>query len=101
MSVKTTEHEIATAVLKIAAGQQDGIATFHRIRREVPKHVSLSSGDRQQSQTRPNEELWEQRIRNIQSHHNSPGNFIYEGYLEHVTDTGYRITDAGRKYLDA
>ncbi len=34
-----------------------------------------------QSETRPNEAIWEQQVRNITSHKNSPGNAIYEGKL--------------------
>jgi hypothetical protein len=96
-----TENEIAHAVLQIAATQPNGIATFPRMKREVPNHVSLSARDRRKSVTRPNEEVWEQRIRNIKSHSKSEGNYICEGYLEHVPRSGYRITDKGRRLLAA
>jgi hypothetical protein len=71
------------------------------MKREIPNHLALSAADQQISQTRPNEELWEQLIRNIKSHSNQEGNYIYEGYLEHVPRVGYRITPAGRQHLVA
>ncbi len=66
--------------MEIAAEQSDGIATFHRLRKEIPKRYHLSAADLQQSVTRPNEAMWEQKIRNIKSHYKAAGNFIYEGY---------------------
>jgi hypothetical protein len=41
--------------------------------------------------------MWEQKVRNIKSHSEAPGNFICEGYLEHVPDVGHRVTEAGKK----
>jgi hypothetical protein len=94
-----TEEEVALLTVEIAAEQHDGIASFSRIRREVPRRYKLSAADLLQSQTRPNEVMWEQKIRNIKSHHEAEGNFIYEDYLEHVPGQGYRVTDKGRKLL--
>ena len=96
---RVTESDVALAALQIAAGQANGVATFHRLKREVPNYVHLSAADHVQSVTRPNEEVWEQLIRNIKSHYDTPGNFICEGYLTHVPRVGYRITDSGRRYL--
>ncbi|WP_176342517.1 hypothetical protein [Oceanibaculum nanhaiense] len=97
--VRATENEIAFAVLQIAASQPNGVATFPRMKRDVPNYINLSDEDRQRSITRPNEEIWEQLIRNIKSHYQTQGNYICEGYLEHVPKSGYRITDEGRRYL--
>lgn len=91
-----TEEEVAQLVVQIASEQPDGVATFARIKREIPHRYSLSAADLQQSVTRPNEGMWEQKIRNIKSHYESPGNFIFEGYLQHVPGVGYRITDKGK-----
>jgi len=96
---RVTEVDVSIGTLLVAASRPDGIATFHRLRKELPKYLKLSAGDRVQSITRPNEELWQQLIRNIKSHSNVPGNFIYEGYVIHVPRVGYRITDNGRRYL--
>src|SRR5690242_690054 len=98
---RVTENEIAFVVCRIAATRPDGVATFRRMKRELPNHLTLSAGDRAQSQTRPGEQLWEQLIRNIKSHSDAEGNYIYEGYLEHVPRVGYRITPAGRQHIQA
>jgi hypothetical protein len=64
------------------------------LKKEIPKHLKLSAADLAGSKTRRNEAMWEQQIRNITSHHKSPGNFIYEGFLERIKG-GLRLTDAG------
>lgn len=94
-----TEEEVARLVVEIASEQRDGIAAFSRIRREVPQRYELSAADLTQSEKRPNEAMWEQKMRNIKSHFETPGNFIYEGYLDHVPGVGYRVTEKGRKLL--
>lgn len=97
---RTTEFEVALATLRIAASRPDGKATFYRLRRELPQYLNLSAGDMTQSTTRPGEQLWEQLIRNIKSHSDTPGNIICDGYATHVPRVGYRITDSGRHYLN-
>ncbi len=98
---RATENEVAFAACQIAATRPNGVATFRRMKTEIPNYLQLSAGDRRRSQTRPNEQLWEQLIRNIKSHSDSEGNSIYEGYLEHVPRVGYRITSAGRQRVQA
>jgi hypothetical protein len=93
---RVTENEVAFAIVQIAKATPNGIATFAMCKQEVPNHLSLSADDLAGSVTRPNEAMWEQQIRNIQSHHASEGNYINEGYLIHVPGTGYRVTDAGK-----
>lgn len=97
--LRVTEAEISMATLRIAAKQPNGLATFSRLKKDIPSYVKLSSDDREQSITRPNEELWEQLIRNIKSHSETPGNILCEGYAIHVPRKGYQITDSGRRYL--
>lgn len=97
---RVTESEVGLATLQVAANRPNGVATFHRLRKEIPHYLSLSSADRKQSVTRPNEELWEQQIRNIRCHQTASGNIIHEGYVEHVPRVGYRITKLGRHYLN-
>jgi hypothetical protein len=94
-----TEEEVAMLTVQIASEQPNGVASFGRLRREIPNRYDLSAADLQQSVTRPNEAMWEQKMRNIKSHYEAEGNFIYEGYLEHVPRIGYRVTDAGRRLL--
>jgi hypothetical protein len=96
---RTTEREISTAIMQIAAEREDGYVTLNELREEIPKRINLTAGDKQPSQTRPGELLWEQLLRNVQSHHNSKGNFIHEGYLEHIKGGAYRITEKGREAL--
>ena len=98
---RTTEFEISVATLKIAATKSNGLASFDDLRREIPHYVQLTAGDLKNSSTRPGEKLWEQLIRNIRSHHESPNNFIALGYLEHIRGRGYKITQSGRRYLDS
>ena len=93
------EAEIGLATLRLAATQSNGVATFHRLKRETPDYVKLSAEDWEQSTTRPNEPMWQQIIRNIRSHDKAPGNIISEGFAVHVPRVGYRITDAGRTHL--
>ena len=95
---RVTEEDVAIGVLKVLADRPTGQATFRTLIKEIPKHIALSDADRKVSKTRPNEEMWEQQVRNITSHHDAPGNYIFEGYLERVKD-GLRITDAGRSHL--
>lgn len=95
------ETEIAKAVMKIAASQANGIATFNRCRAEVPTHVRLTSTERTLSSTRRGEPMWHQIVRNIRSHHDADGNFIERGLLRHVPRVGYEITAAGRRWLAA
>ena len=94
---RVRENEIAFAITRIAATQSTGIATLARCKKEIPDLVKLSNADWKESETRPGEPLWHQLIRNIKSHCDSPGNYVNEGYLEHLPRVGYRVTDAGRR----
>jgi hypothetical protein len=91
---RVTEHDVADAACKVLASEPNRTATIQRLVQEIPKHLKLSAADKVRSKTRRNEAIWEQQIRNIQSHHKSPGNFIYEGFLERVKG-GLRLTNAG------
>lgn len=93
------EMEIALGVMRVAAAQPTGLATFKRCRAELPNILSLNAADNALSGTRPGETMWHQQVRNIRSHHAADGNAIDRGWLEHVPKTGYRITEAGRKHL--
>ena len=94
---RTTENEVAFAICQIGKTTIDGVVRFSHCRKEIPNYLKLSVEDQAQSQTRPNEEVWEQLIRNIKSHSNTEGNYICEGYLIHVPRVGYRVTEAGKK----
>lgn len=92
---RVSEADIAFGVLVVAAFQPNGIASFRRLKRELPNHVRLSEFDRGQSIMRPREEMWVQKIRNIRLHRNVAGNFIHDGYLVHIPHVGYQITASG------
>lgn len=96
---RTTEAEISWAVLTILYDDPAGEMSVHDLIEEIPNRIQLTPEDRQQSTTRDNEEIWEQRVRNIQSHHKSAGNYIAEGFLEHI-QSGLRITAAGRLHYE-
>ena len=80
---RVTESEVAAAVVKYLNTLPGKCDTLYQIKKELPNFITLSADDRAQSATRPNEEMWEQQVRNIVSHRGSPGNFIYEGKLKH------------------
>jgi hypothetical protein len=96
--MRSTEHDVADAVLQVLAKYPSGEAPIGAIVKGIPDYLKLTDEDRTPSKTRPNEELWEQQVRNITSHKASPGNFIYEGFLEQVKG-GLKITEAGRLRL--
>lgn len=95
---RTSEQEIAVAVLRICASSPGGTASMKRLKKLVPDHINLTDADRAESQTRPGEELWEQIVRNIVSHKNVEGNIIAEGFADHSPGK-LTITAAGRAHL--
>ena len=96
---RTTEHEMSVMVAKAATAKPGGYVTLDELRAEIPHYIQLTPGDLKYSTIRPGECLWEQLLRNIQSHYKSPNNFIRLGYLEHIPGGGYAITDNGREFL--
>ena len=96
---KTSEPAFGLALMEVLASQPNGEATVKTIVKHIPDCVALSEEDRIPSGTRPNEEMWEQRIRNLKSHDKTPGNVIAEGFVEHIGKGKYRLTEAGRSHL--
>jgi hypothetical protein len=96
---RTNESEISIAVLRILANEPSGEATTNQLKKLVPKHINLTIGDRAQSDTRENEELWEQIVRNIVSHKKTEGNIIAEGFANSPSRGKLRITPAGRLHI--
>ena len=78
---RVTEDEVAKAVEGVLKSRTSGRATIKELIAEIPNHLKLSAEDLKQSDTRRNEAMWEQQVRNITSHKKSPGNAIYEGKL--------------------
>ncbi|PWT80935.1 MAG: hypothetical protein C5B44_04600 [Acidobacteria bacterium] len=96
---RITESKIGIAALRIMASRPSGEATVHRIKKEMPNYVNLTSEDREQSETRPNEEMWEQQVRNLKSHAATEGNIFCEGFADTPRKGVYKITTAGRSHL--
>ena len=94
---RTTEAELSFAILGILAELDPPEMSVHALIDRIRAVLQLTNEDRQPSPTRPNEQIWEQRVRNIQSHHDTSGNYIAEGYLEHIPG-GLRLTKRGRTY---
>lgn len=94
-----SESKISMAVLEIASRKEGEIASFQDCYSDIPNIFDLGPDDWEPSVPRNGEPLWKQRVRNIQSHHGNEDNFIFLGYLEHVPDIGYKITEKGKNYL--
>src|SRR5438874_805214 len=96
---RSSEHDIAFAVMKYLATIPSGSASTASIKRHVPNFIDLTDDDREPSETRQNEQVWQQVVGNIVSHRrDSPENFINRGLLAY--DGGaLTLTDAGRAYL--
>lgn len=97
--VATSEKQLSEAVLKVANGKSDGIATFDDCYEVIPTLITLSPEDIAPSTTRKGEPMWKQRVRNIKSHDKVENNFIEQGLLTHIPHLGYKITSAGKKHL--
>jgi hypothetical protein len=96
---RTTEYEMSVAVLKYLSNHPHLEASQQELREVMPDYIDLTEGDMADSTTRPGEKLWEQIIRNIQSHKDTGTNFIKLGLLDHVPDGGLRITQRGLEFL--
>lgn len=96
---RTSEPEIAKAVLRILAETHHGEATINHIKKRIPDFVKLTEGDQKQSDTRKNEEVWEQIVRNIVSHKAAEGNIVAEGFVTCPSRGRMRLTDAGRLHV--
>lgn len=96
---RTTEAEIAEAVLRILVEMPNGEASTPQLRKNIEKYIALSEGDQKDSDTRKNEALWEQIVRNIVSHKAVPGNIIKEGFANSPSRGRLRITEAGRLHV--
>lgn len=95
---RTSESEIAEAVLSYLVGLPSGEATIADIKRHLRRSFNFTAADKEQSPTRTNEQMWEQLVRNIVSHRNSDGNYIHDRLLEY-RPRRLAITDAGRNCI--
>lgn len=95
----TSEPALGLAVMRVLAEQPNYTATVRTLIANVPRHVALTADDHAPSGTRPGEEMWEQRVRNLKSHDKTEGNVIGEALVERVRFGTYRLTAAGRQRL--
>jgi len=93
----TTEAEVVVPVLKALTHSPTGVLPTWALRKQVRASVLLTSDDLRTLLNR-NDQKIDQTVRNLKSHRRSPGNPFFEGLLEDVP-RGFKITDAGRKYL--
>ena len=100
MKNHTTERELAFEALRILSQLPSGLITFKALIPEIESNIRLTQKDRVPSGTRPQEEKWEQRVRNITSHRKSSGNYVNRGYLIAVRD-GLAITQKGRAFISS
>jgi hypothetical protein len=68
-------------VVDILAHQPSPHATFAELFEAVPLHIALSDADRELSESRPNEEKWQVRLRNIASHAAPDGSIRHQPQL--------------------
>jgi hypothetical protein len=94
-----SEPDAAIAVLHILAGEPKLTASVRVLKRGLPKFATITQSDHSQSGTRPNEEIWEQRVRNIRSHHDRAGNLFFEGYVDRPSRGFWRLTPKGQAHL--
>ena len=96
---KTSEPKLGLAVMQVLAASPDGEATVRTLIKNVPSYINLTAEDKNQSSTRPAEQMWEQRVRNLKAHYKTRGNVIDEGFVAHIGRGRYRLTKAGRLHL--
>ena len=96
---KTPERKLGLAVMQVLASRQGHKAHVRTLIRRVPDYIALTEEDQEQSETRPNEEVWEQRVRNLKSHDKSEGNVINDGYVNHIGRGMYQLTEGGILHL--
>lgn len=96
---KTSEPVLGLAVMQVLAARATGQAPMRVLIKRVPDYVTLTPEDKETSGTRGNEQVWEQRVRNLKSHDKTEGNVIAEGFVDRPARGNYRLTEAGRLHL--
>lgn len=98
MENRTTEHEMALAVMIIAESKPSGCATLDELRERIEESDVLTDEDWEPSDSQGSPK-WHQILRNINCNRKTGENAIKEGYLEHLNGGGYCITEQGRALL--
>jgi hypothetical protein len=94
------EPEARILALKIAAQCPDRAASTHFIKSEMPKYTELSDADHRWSLSRPREQVWQQIVGNVVSHHETPSGPFAKGYALRTRD-GLSVTEKGIDYLNS
>lgn len=94
---RTTEQEIGLAVLKYLFNLHGGQASIASIKKHLRANFKFTQADQEQSDTRPNEEMWEQQVRNLVSHRTADGNIINDGLIAY-SPRRLEITNAGKAW---
>lgn len=96
---RSGEHDIAFAAMKYLDTLPHKSASTTDVKQHIPNFIDLTPADREDSETRPGEELWQQVVGNIVSHRkDSPENFINRGLIDY-DGKNWTLTSAGAAYL--
>ena len=96
--MKLREPDARVLALRIAATFPGRTASTAQIKKLVPKYVTLTNADLTPSESRANEEKWQQIVGNVISHKETSTSIFSRGHAERTTD-GIRVTDEGVAYL--
>ncbi len=97
--MKLNEKQARILALRIAASFPNREASTAQIKKAIPRFVTLTDADLTPSQSRANEEKWQQIVGNVISHKNSATSIFAKGHAERIRG-GIRVTDAGAKFLE-
>lgn len=96
---RSSEVDIAIAAMKYLYTCPKYTAITSDVKKYVPNYINLTTSDKEPSESRENEEKWEQIVGNIVSHrHDSEGNFINQGYINYNSGK-WTLTTSGVNYL--
>jgi hypothetical protein len=95
---RTPESEMRVAALQVARSNPNGIATTTQLKEEIARYVNLTPEDLRRSNTRRNEQMYQQIVGNIVSHLDSQTNIFARGPAVY-TGYGIQITQAGIDFL--
>lgn len=97
-----SERQIGWVIAEqILLHRADRTATVTELKQVLPQYMKLTSADKAQSPSRPNEALWQQRVGNLVSHRkDKKTNLILDGVLEYLPKLkALRLTDDGVRHL--
>lgn len=93
----TDELEIQFAILELMTNGK--VWTNADLKSKLRSALPLTAEDKTASPTRPNEEVWENRVNNALSP--SRASSLYrKGHVENAGRGAHRITDAGRRFIN-